>query len=293
MSSKCVLSRLPKRPSLYERICHILLFGHVSGVIARFEEPWDIADRVPDAQRLWDRCFTGHSHTLQKKNDLVFFLIKQCTYDWRSMFATCGEKAVTAFISRQVTGFDTPVEIEAYVEWAVPQTQAFHDDEGRGNAPPILPFMWANVDESDSENPIGKGPFQHETILDTFAFYLESIAAIPDGLWKTSSPKAALALATVAVERAWKQWATGELVQDSFDDKFSSAMWNLPTQEVLESIDKLKPRTWTKILEGAAHFIGAHKPKSIRAQQCYTGGAGLSGRALCYESESESESESE
>ncbi|KAG2088365.1 uncharacterized protein F5147DRAFT_781002 [Suillus discolor] len=188
-------------------------------------------------------------HFRTKKNDPVFFLIKQCTYNWRSM---------------QVTGFDTPVEIEAYVEWAVPQTQAFHDDEGRGNAPPpIFPFMWANVDESDSENPIGKGPFQHKTILDTFAFYLESIAAIPDSLRKTSSPKAALALATVVVERAWKQWATGELVQGSFDDKFSSAMWNLPTQEVLESIDKLKPRTWTKILEGAAHFIGAHKPKSI------------------------------
>ncbi|KAG2105500.1 uncharacterized protein F5147DRAFT_654169 [Suillus discolor] len=230
----------------------------------------------------------------KKKNDPVFFLIKQCTYDWRSMFATCGEKAVMAFISQQVTGFHTPVEIEAYVEWAIPQTQAFHDDEGRGNAPPpIFPFMWANVDESDSENPIGKGPFQHKTILDTFAFYLESIAAIPDGLWKTSSPKAALALATVAVERAWKQWATGELVQDSFNDKFLLAMWNLPTQEVLESIDKLKPHTWMKILEGAAHFIGAHKPKSIRAQQCYTGGAGLSGRALCYGSESESESESE
>ncbi|KAG1828580.1 hypothetical protein EV424DRAFT_1536589 [Suillus variegatus] len=214
-------------------------------LVARFEEPWDIADR--------------------KKNDPVFFLVKQCTYNWCSMFTTRGEKAMTAFISWQATGFDTPVEIEAYVEWAVPQTQAFHDDEGRGNSPPpIFPFMWANVDESDSENPIGKGPFQHETILNTFAFYLESIAAIPDGLQKTSSPKAALALATVAVERAWKQWATGELVQDSFNDKFLSAMWNLPTQEILESIDKLKPRTWTKILEGAAHFIGAHKPKLLR-----------------------------
>ncbi|KAG1905698.1 uncharacterized protein F5891DRAFT_1182752 [Suillus fuscotomentosus] len=192
-------------------------------LIARFEEPWDIADRVPDAQRLWDCCFTGHSHTLQKKNDPVFFLVKQRTYDWCSMFATRGKKAVVAFISWQVTGFDTPVEIEAYIEWAIPQTQAFHDDEGRGNAPPpIFPFMWANVDESDSENPIGKGSFQHKTILNTFAFYLESIAAIPDGLRKTSSPKAALSLATVAVERAWKQWATGELVQDSFDVESSN-----------------------------------------------------------------------
>ncbi|KAG2054968.1 hypothetical protein BDR06DRAFT_971312 [Suillus hirtellus] len=188
---------------------------------------------------------------------LMFLQVKQCTYDWRSMFTTRGEKAVAAFISQQVTGFDTPVEIEAYVEWAIPQTQAFHDDEGRGNAPPLIfPFMWANVDESDSENPIGKELFQHGTILNTFAFYLESIATIPDGLQKTSSPKAALALATVAVERAWKQWAT--------------VMWNLPTQEILESIDKLKPHTWMKILEGAAHFIGAHKPKSIHVQQCYT-----------------------
>ncbi|KAG1861279.1 hypothetical protein F4604DRAFT_1684093 [Suillus subluteus] len=147
--------------------------------------------------------------------------------------------------------------------------------------------MWYDVDESDAQNPIGKGPFQHKAILDTFAFYLESVSAIPEGVKKTSPPSAALALATVAVERAWKQWATGELVQTAFDDKFSATLWGLPTQEVMVSIDKLKPHTWTKILEGAARFVGAHKPKSVRAQSLYTAGGGTSGRAMCYESESD------
>jgi len=85
-------------------------------------------------------------------------------------------------------------------------------------------------------------------------------------------------------ERAWKQWATGELVQSSFDDKFSASMWGLPTQEVMHSIDHLKPRTWEKILKGAESFIWAHKSKATRAKNFYSGGGGMSGRALCYDS---------
>ncbi|KAG1855565.1 hypothetical protein F4604DRAFT_1685666 [Suillus subluteus] len=222
--------------------------------------PWDIADRVGDVQQLWDRCFPDDSHTLKKKNEPVFFL------------------AVAAFITQQTAGFETQIDIAAYVEWAVPESQPFLCEDSRGHAPPpIFPFMWADVDETDPEIPVGKGPFQHEVVLDVFAFCLESVSAIPKGIKKVMPPRAALALTTVAAERAWKQWATGELIQTSFDDKFSGSMWSLPTQEVLVSIDKLKPRTWKKILEGVAKFVRAHKPKSVRTKPFYTGGAVWSG----------------
>ncbi|KAG2044049.1 hypothetical protein BDR03DRAFT_977728 [Suillus americanus] len=233
----------------------------------------DIVDQLEQAQKLWECCFMDHPHTLKKKNEPVFFLVKQCTYNWHSMFTTHGKKAVTAFIAQQSTDFDTPTEIMAYIEWAVPNAQSFEDEEGKGRAPPLIfPFIWYDVDESDAQNPIRKGLFQHEAIFNTFAFYLESVSAIPEGVKKTSLPSAALALATVTFSYYISPKAT---------------LWGLPTQEVMVSIDKLKPHTWMKILEGAARFVRAHKPKSVLAQSLYTAGGGTSGRAMCYESESD------
>jgi hypothetical protein len=44
--------------------------------VARFEEPWDLGDRISDAQRLWDRVFPQHLHRVEKKNEPVFFLVR-------------------------------------------------------------------------------------------------------------------------------------------------------------------------------------------------------------------------
>lgn len=64
---------------------------------------------------------------------------------------------MAAFIARQENDLNTPTEIAAYVEWAVPSPQPFSDDKGRGQAPPpIFPFMWADVDENDPQNPVSR-----------------------------------------------------------------------------------------------------------------------------------------
>jgi len=44
--------------------------------VARFEEPWDLGDRISDAQRLWDRVFPQDLHRIEKKNEPVFFLVR-------------------------------------------------------------------------------------------------------------------------------------------------------------------------------------------------------------------------
>jgi len=62
---------------------------------------------------------------------------------------------VAAFIAQQENDFNAPTDIAAYVEWAVPTSQPFSDDNGRGHAPPLIfPFMWAGVDENDPQNPV-------------------------------------------------------------------------------------------------------------------------------------------
>ncbi|KIK74214.1 hypothetical protein PAXRUDRAFT_176392, partial [Paxillus rubicundulus Ve08.2h10] len=57
---------------------------------------------------------------------------------------------------------------------------------------------------------VQKGAFMHECILDTFAFYLETISHLPASQRRSSYgqwPRAALALTTVAV--TFGQWSTG------------------------------------------------------------------------------------
>jgi len=39
--------------------------------VARFEEPWDLGDRISDAQRLWDHVFPQDLHRIEKKNEPI------------------------------------------------------------------------------------------------------------------------------------------------------------------------------------------------------------------------------
>ncbi|KIM55608.1 hypothetical protein SCLCIDRAFT_134390, partial [Scleroderma citrinum Foug A] len=114
---------------------------------------------------------------------------------------------------------------------------------------------------------IHKGVFQHPCILNTFAFYLESVGNLPlrrwwdnHGLW----PKSALTLATVAIERAFRQWATGHFVPlDAC--RFSQQIWGFAMNEIMESVDELTEKMWQKMYSGAEEYLWAYHLKSKAA----------------------------
>ncbi|KAF8341090.1 hypothetical protein F5887DRAFT_919200 [Amanita rubescens] len=105
-----------------------------------------------------------------------------------------------------------------------------------------------------------RGAFQHECILNTLAHYIEAIVHLPDELSADEPPRAALALATVAVERALKQWSTGVYV--AYPIHFSASEWAAETQDLQLAVDRLTEAKWEKILESSFESIGKYKPIS-------------------------------
>ncbi|KIM61331.1 hypothetical protein SCLCIDRAFT_122416, partial [Scleroderma citrinum Foug A] len=135
---------------------------------------------------------------------------------------------------------------------------------------------------------VAKGLFMHNCILDTLAFFLESTQTVPSDVRSRKHPRTALALATVAVESAFKHWSTGyyALPESKPLQNFSATLWRFATNEVLESVDKLSPRRWEKIQEAASEYIGAHKPTPRKDAVCAQKGL-VSGRATCFEADTD------
>ncbi|KIM57140.1 hypothetical protein SCLCIDRAFT_131116 [Scleroderma citrinum Foug A] len=131
-----------------------------------------------------------------------------------------------------------------------------------------------------------KGAFQHECILDTFAFYLESTHVIMESVRERPEcfPCGALSLATVAVSYSW---STGQYVPlPKSQQRFSQNNWGYATNEVMESVDCLTPKQWKKIFLGAQKYVGAYHPNPtmdvVAARMRHP-----SGRAKCFEPDSE------
>ncbi|KAI6027991.1 hypothetical protein BKA83DRAFT_4049065, partial [Pisolithus microcarpus] len=101
-------------------------------------------------------------------------------------------------------------------------------------------------------------------------------------------PVGALALATIAVERMFRQWKTGcyEVPPQRALCQFSNANWGFATNEVMTAIEKLTEKKWKKIFSGAEDYIGAHKPLATVEVTCSQMGF-VSGRATCFEEDSE------
>ncbi|KIM58432.1 hypothetical protein SCLCIDRAFT_28090 [Scleroderma citrinum Foug A] len=138
--------------------------------------------------------------------------LKQRTYEWHSEMAHCH-----------------------YVAWAVPEPEEKLDvKSGKVFIPlSVYPYMWQDVQDSP-DGPITHGLFMHDCILDTLAFFLESTQNVLMDVWSQKHPQTALALATVAVERAFKHWSTGHyaLPEKKSLQKFSGSQWSYATNEV-------------------------------------------------------------
>ncbi|KAI6159319.1 hypothetical protein EDD17DRAFT_1511440 [Pisolithus thermaeus] len=170
--------------------------------------------------------------------------------------------------------------------WAVLEVTEIVDAHGHMKlvAPSLFPYMWERVDEGP-DGPIPKGTLQHNCILDTFAFYLESTSVIKPSARENPVhfPQFALTLATIAVERAFWVWSMGQYVPlPKAQQRFSQALWGYATNEVMESVDCLLVKQWKRILLGAEKYVGAYHPQPT-LDVLVAKLRKPSGRATCFE----------
>ncbi|KAF8427568.1 hypothetical protein L210DRAFT_877488, partial [Boletus edulis BED1] len=127
-----------------------------------------------------------------------------------------------------------------------------------------------------------RGAFQHPCILETFAYFIETISTIPPEIWKSKKPIAALALCTVAVERAFRYWESGELVLPQRKSrKFSKRLWGFAAGEVIRAATQLSSKQWGKIRDLAGEYTGLNG-QQLEQFMCQKAGVST-GRAFCVE----------
>ncbi|KAF8328037.1 hypothetical protein F5887DRAFT_1083303 [Amanita rubescens] len=252
------IERLPKGTDLDK--WNVFVVPRFLRYFACFGEPWDANIYLDYAQKLWEIFFPESSHILTPKQDAVYPLLRQHVYDFRSGFAERAERAVEDFFKRY-SRFAEPARIEEYVQWAVPPARVKANRTGQTIMleDHVFPYMYRyNHEHRMDGNDALKGSFQHECILNAFAHYLEVVNHFPSPTVRTDKPpRIALALATVAVERALKQWSTGWFEPDTA--KFSAAEWGAETHDLLMSINGLSEAKWKRIICEAHEYIERYK----------------------------------
>ncbi|KIM57141.1 hypothetical protein SCLCIDRAFT_131114 [Scleroderma citrinum Foug A] len=95
------------------------------------DSPWKVSNvvHVAYAQKLWDKTFPNIKCTVALRNDPIFSLIKQWTYDWCSDLAARALQAVESFFN-WYQELDSPKDCACYVKWAVPKVTESVDSRG-------------------------------------------------------------------------------------------------------------------------------------------------------------------
>ncbi|KAF8322376.1 hypothetical protein F5887DRAFT_1071711 [Amanita rubescens] len=240
---------------------NVFIVAHFIRHFACFGEPWDANAYLEIAQTLWKETFPDSTHIPTQKDDAVYPLLRQHIYDFRSGLADRAERAVEDFFAGDPL-FDSAEGIRKYVNWAAPPPKVITNSNGRRLMVEdhIFPYMYKHNIEDPMTRTREKlrGVFQHECILNTLAYYIEATLHLPDMLYSAEPPRAALALATVAVERALKQWSTGQYVLDPIN--FCASEWGAETHDLQVAVGKLTEAKWEQILQKSMEYTGKYKP---------------------------------
>ncbi|KAF8206717.1 hypothetical protein K438DRAFT_1963033 [Mycena galopus ATCC 62051] len=93
-----------------------------------------------------------------------------------------------------------------------------------------------------------------------FAYHVRATAGVPAN--ERNYPQAALATSTVAVERAYSMWATGNLAQQKVTHKnrksvhsFVTVPWAARAAKYLTIVKKLSPAKWEEIEDKASDLF--------------------------------------
>ncbi|KAI6102380.1 hypothetical protein EDD16DRAFT_1525614 [Pisolithus croceorrhizus] len=208
---------------------HDIILPYWIFYFSSLNSPWKLANplHVAHIRKLWAKTFPNINCTVALCNVPIFALIHPLAFYLVTILIMLEVKQFEAFFD-QYKEVDTAKAQAAYVAWAVPELVA----------PSLFPYMWERVEEGP-DGPIPKGTFQHNCILDTFTFYLESSSVIKP-----------------SVERAFQAWSTGQYIPlPKAQKRFSQALWGYATNGVMESVDCLSAKQWKRILLSAENNL--------------------------------------
>ncbi|KAG8214418.1 hypothetical protein J3R82DRAFT_9425 [Butyriboletus roseoflavus] len=262
---------LPGYPQTLKAFCDLVLL-HWYLYISTLDNPWDLVHlvHIQLAQQLWYK----------------YVRLKQRVCEWRKDIAKKALLAVKHFFD----SYESTTEARAeYVSWAVPTSKLTLDKKGRKIIipPAVYPYMWREVIENESGSMTTRSAFCHPCILQTFAHVLETMRKVPAETQTHRNPVAGLSLSTIAVERAFKYWKTGDFVVPSQKStgKFSKQAWRFPFNEVLKATNHLTEKQWKKIRELAEEQLEG-LIEQTKELLCEKSGI-ITGRAFCFENDSD------
>ncbi|THH13397.1 hypothetical protein EW146_g6813 [Bondarzewia mesenterica] len=253
--------------------------------MGRCTDPWD-TDLVEDAQVLWDFVFPDVPKDLAAKEATIYQVAIQRVYQWRNMIATATNKAVEKFWIKSGDIYEDADKKAEFVDWAVPM-----DDDAT-----VFPFLWGDVDRyPDFNATVHVGAFRSKFVLRSYCAHLQAIASVPLNVRGEETPIGAIALSTVAVERALRAWSTGVYEKQDLKGKgpFSSKNCGLKTSEYVSALEEKTADGWRKLLADADAILEAEHPDVQVVIAAINGTAlsiGVMGRMQCVDVKSEPES---
>ncbi|KAH9829486.1 uncharacterized protein C8Q71DRAFT_851719 [Rhodofomes roseus] len=241
-------------------------------------DPW--ANNANDSMignlnHIWKRVYGDPPASAEDIAGPILGVMIQRLAEWRNKFASTATEVVQQF-------FD-----DAGEQYASPESRADYVKYALG---PKKPFIWQTT------TPKRRGAFQSQFVLETFASHLTETHGTMDKYYMMYEPQGALALACVALERAFTLFESGVRYQPDRQDPtwhFKTDKWNDATESYLLSIAQLKLEDWDAIVVGAEPYAKkgkARRRKVSASSDCDMGPEDDRARLL---DSSDSESESD
>ncbi|KAF9799288.1 hypothetical protein IEO21_10593 [Rhodonia placenta] len=157
----------------------------------------------------------------------------QKIYDWRSGFAKSAADHVARLFQLDV--------LEELKRRRLENTAEGHATYVAQQITGNYLFLYGDVKVSWNK------PFQSQLVLATLAYHMNATAGVISYIEAT--PRGALAMSTVAVERAIGMYTTGAYITPR--DRFAEQIWSRILNLYKISVETLMPETWDVIVDSA------------------------------------------
>ncbi|KAJ3576934.1 hypothetical protein NP233_g74 [Leucocoprinus birnbaumii] len=201
-------------------------------VIGCLEYPWDNTnpELLDELRFIWPRALPDVKRQLHAQGNEYGLAIQRAT-EYRARIAKDVKNAVRVHLI-DTCGDSSPSSIQEYVDLLLEK------DKAR--------YLWKTTD-LESLTGTFEGLFLAPYIVAGISSHLEMTAGLPDELTVSTYPQGALALATVAAERALKGWVNGrgtigEDLSNRKNEEFSETLWGTATKTVMASIKKISAK---------------------------------------------------
>ncbi|KAG6810967.1 hypothetical protein H0H92_009586 [Tricholoma furcatifolium] len=224
-------------------------------VIGATPYPWDNSNPefLDEFCLIWAMVIPGVEHKIQADGKEYQLAIQRVT-EYCNSIAGAVRRAVEVHLMD--TCGNAPTVIQDYIEHLIGENKAR--------------YMWL---KNDSDNPLDfSGLFLPPYIVTGITAHLELTMGLLTELQVLEHPRGALALATVAAERALKAWRTGQDMMGKDhgrreEEKFLKTLWGAVTRAVMGAVERVSEKKWAKILAEAEEGINRMKlPVKVKVE---------------------------